>query len=91
MFVGLQSDPVCFDRVIPDSLAPAVLDFAEEERVIQEAIATSQYNISWCFDVLTLDNFFKIIFKFNILHISGHGEPNKFLVEDGHGIVSRIP
>jgi len=91
MFVGLQSDPVCFDRIIPDSLNPAVLDFGEEETVIQEAIRTSQYNFSWCFDVLTLNNFFKVIYRCNILHISGHGHQSKFMVEDGFGTVQIIP
>merc|ERR1719192_2671711 len=34
LFMGLESDPICFNRKLPESNIPAVLDFADEEKRI---------------------------------------------------------
>lgn len=85
LFMGLESDPICFNRQLPESNIPAVLDFADEERRIVAGINKAKCQVGWCFDILTFEKFFEVVFKVHMLHVSGHGAKNKFIVEDGLG------
>jgi hypothetical protein len=87
--VGLESDPLIYtnatnQRIIFGADLPATLDFSQEREKILENIGGSDFNVQYCFDVLNKKNFLKGCWHYHIMHVSGHGIPANFTVEDDH-------
>ena len=93
--MGLESDPLVYTngtkRNFFASNVPATLDFSQEREKILENIGKSDFNVQYCFDVLNNKNFLNGVWEYHIMHVSGHGIPANFIVEDDHCGTNIIP
>ena len=87
-FAFLQSMPLKHSEVPGISKK---LDLSKETMELQAALNESgkQFRVGW--EIATKDNLLKMMAYSRALHISGHGDPNALVLEDGKGDLATLP
>ena len=87
-FAFLQSMPLRHSEVPGISKK---LDLNKETAELQNALQESgkQFRVGW--EIATKDNLLKMMAYSRALHISGHGDPNSLVLEDGKGDLAPLP
>ena len=87
-FAFLQSMPLRHSEIPGISKK---LDLSKETAELQMALNESgkQFRVGW--EIATKDNLLKMMAYSRALHISGHGDPNSLVLEDGKGDLAPLP
>ena len=87
-FAFLQSMPLRHSEVPGTSKK---LDLSKETAELQMALNESGKCFRCVWEIATKDNLLKMMAYSRALHISGHGDPNALVLEDGKGDLAPLP
>ena len=87
-FAFLQSMPLRHSEVPGTSKK---LDLSKETAELQMALNESGKCFRVVWEIATKDNLLKMMAYSRALHISGHGDPNALVLEDGKGDLAPLP